>query len=295
MIDRNPLLKNVCTACGAPITAIEARLYGGSCTARRCRTSYWEGVARRLQQEKRQLASEKAKQRQARALAHRDHLAAELLITNPQALLSFAVPSHQRSLVLLSATRKALFREYIERIIHEAFQETVPPEASAFSEAEQGTSSRDETQPILLAGCAVCQGRCCLRGRDHSYLTADVIRRYRARHPATSAGEVFFAYDSRLAERAYEDSCVYHQEEGCGLPRDLRSDTCNWFECEELAELRRGAGLSGDGMLLVAFDGDRAVRWAVHDWTEFAAESQVPSRLDCGIELALTDTPQLTG
>jgi hypothetical protein len=66
-----------------------------------------------------------------------------------------------------------------------------------------------------------------------------------------------------LGERTYENSCVYHQQQGCGLPRELRSDICNSFECEELAELHREARASGEPLLLVALDGSEAVRWSV--------------------------------
>jgi hypothetical protein len=166
-------------------------------------------------------------------------------------------------LVALAENRKELFREHLERVVQEAFAGTVSAEASSFSPAEDQASRQDEMLPILGAGCAVCEGRCCLQGGDRAYLTVDLVHRYRVQHPLATAEEVYREYDSRLAERTYENSCVYHQQQGCGLPRELRSDICNSFECEELAELHREARPSGEPLLLVALDGGQAVRWSV--------------------------------
>lgn len=275
-----PSRKEVCVVCGSPLRGIEARLYGGTCSQRRCRASYWEGLAKRLQEEKQRRESEEAQRRKAAALAHRDRLAAELPKTTPQPLLPVALPAQQRPLVPLPSARKALFREHLAGVVREAFEETAAAGSLPLAPAEDAASCQDEMLPVLLAGCAVCQGRCCLQGGDRAYLTADAIRRYRTRHPQATAEDVRRAYEAHLAERTYEDSCVYHQAQGCGLPRELRSDTCNGFECQELADLRREAQASGEAILLVALDGSRAVRWAVRSGCERPAEPPPSRRLE---------------
>ena len=37
----------------------------------------------------------------------------------------------------------------------------------------------------------------------------------------------------------YHESCVYHGRHGCTLPRAMRADICERFECSGLVALRR--------------------------------------------------------
>jgi len=40
-------------------------------------------------------------------------------------------------------------------------------------------------------------------------------------------------------KKTFVNSCVYHTQTGCCLPRIMRSDTCNEFLCDTLIELDR--------------------------------------------------------
>ncbi len=263
MISRNQFGNKVCTVCGASISGVEPQGFDSTCSRLLCRVTHAGKTAQQLSAEKQRRRREEARRRKEQALAQRDRLAAELQITAHQAFPAFALPAQQRPLVPLPENRNASFREHLERIIQEAFAHTDSAEAPSFSSAEENANGPDEMSPILRAGCAVCQGRCCLQGGDHAYLTVDLVRQYRTQHPQATAQDVYREYDSRLGERTYEDSCVYHQQQGCRLPRELRSDTCNTYECEELAELHREARASDAALLLVALDGSQAVRWSV--------------------------------
>jgi hypothetical protein len=46
------------------------------------------------------------------------------------------------------------------------------------------------------------------------------------------------AYLSYLPEKTFKESCVYHTETGCSLPRDMRSHVCNDYLCDTLYELK---------------------------------------------------------
>jgi hypothetical protein len=263
MTSRNHLGHDVCTVCGAAISGVEARVFDNTCTRLLCRVTRAQRIAQQISKDKQQRRREEARRRKEQALAQRDRLAAELQTAAHRTFQAFALPAQQRPLVPLPEDRKASFREHLERTVQEAFAVVVPAEAPSFSPAEDNANSHGEMSPILRAGCAVCQGRCCLQGGDQAYFTVDLVQRYRAQHPPATAQDVYREYDSRLGERTYENSCVYHQQQGCGLPRELRSDTCNSYECEELAELHREARASGEPLLLVALDGSEAVRWSV--------------------------------
>ncbi len=218
-MQHKPWQEDVCTVCGTAISRLEARLYDRTCSEYRCRSTYWRQTARRLQQEKQLQTRETARRRSEQALAHCKRLAAELNIAAPDTLLPIPLPAQQRPLVPLPETRKALFREHLERVVREAFQTDDLPAALETSDANDPASSPDELQQTLWAACGVCQGRCCLQGHDHAYLDVAAIRRYLARNPQATAEEICRDYETRQTDPPYEESCVYHQEHGCALPR----------------------------------------------------------------------------
>jgi hypothetical protein len=47
--------------------------------------------------------------------------------------------------------------------------------------------------------------------------------------------DVLAAYLDRLVHRTETHSCVNHGANGCSLPREMRSDTCNDFYCGTLS------------------------------------------------------------
>ena len=96
------------------------------------------------------------------------------------------------------------------------------------------------TAPSSLPGqlCALCGGGCCTRGGDHAYLSVPTLRRFMAAQPQLSNDEVLAAYLDRVAPSTEHGSCINHTRQGCSLPRDMRSDTCNRYACESLARLQ---------------------------------------------------------
>ena len=41
---------------------------------------------------------------------------------------------------------------------------------------------------------------------------------------------------SAISDKVYENSCIYHTETGCSLPRELRSNICNNFFCQPIKD-----------------------------------------------------------
>ena len=61
----------------------------------------------------------------------------------------------------------------------------------------------------------------------------------------------------RLPARSIESSCVFHGPVGCTLPRNLRADICNYWQCSGRWELRERLGEAGESRAIaVALAGD---------------------------------------
>ena len=256
---------DTCIVCDAPITRLEARQYGGTCSEYPCRSTHWQKTARQLQQQKQLQMRETARRRREQALAICKRLTAELMVAAPDRFVPVPLPCQQRPLRPLPASRQALFREHIERVVREACAVQTEPDAADAADAHEPDAMPDERQRALWSACGVCRGSCCSQGREHAFLDIAAIRRYCTRHPQATADEICRDYLMRLEDPTFEGSCVYHREHGCALPRHLRSDTCNGFECTDLIELRRTWHTSGDALFLVALEGDNAARWQVLD------------------------------
>ncbi len=91
---------------------------------------------------------------------------------------------------------------------------------------------------MLGAGCAACRGDCCRGGGEHAYNSDNTMLRYVDNHPHQSDDEIVARYLGFMAARTITHSCVYQTDQGCTLPRELRSDTCNDFYCGGLMMIR---------------------------------------------------------
>jgi len=145
--------------------------------------------------------------------------------------------------------RRQVYRTHLAAIIAEALMKDPHDSAAGVSEhqdlpqkpfnaeGELATLSAASKLPDRL--CAFCGGGCCTRGGDVAYLSAVTIRRVMAQQPQLQSAEALMAlYLERLPSRSQTGSCINHGPKGCGLSRDLRSDICNNYACEALAQLQ---------------------------------------------------------
>ena len=89
---------------------------------------------------------------------------------------------------------------------------------------------------VVRAGCATCQGFCCKGGGDHAYIDDRTMYRVRRDNPDLDAAAIIGLFLSRLAPRAYRDSCLFHGPDGCTLGRPLRAELCNAYYCDGLKD-----------------------------------------------------------
>jgi hypothetical protein len=94
-----------------------------------------------------------------------------------------------------------------------------------------------------------------------------------AKHPDQGPEEVLAAYMGHVRNETVSGSCIFHQPGGCGLPREMRSDTCNRYFCKGLTDFQQGlsgrdpargffVATEGEAILAAAFcdaDGTRLV------------------------------------
>ncbi len=93
-------------------------------------------------------------------------------------------------------------------------------------------------ETLSTRACAACRGGCCRAGGEHAYLTEETIARSLEAHPDWTLAQVMDSYLRHIPAVTYLNSCIYHAATGCGLPRELRSSTCNRYQCVKLIKLR---------------------------------------------------------
>jgi hypothetical protein len=249
-----------CVICERQITDQQARLHH-TCDSWKCRREYRakQPSPRRERLERALRALEELREK-ARRL--RDEVAGLVGIERPELYVPLAIPVVERRLASLPAERPPAFREHLSEVVSEVLQAQSaggPREATAPAESE-------EDRPwshILRAACALCEGRCCREGADRAYLDVQAVGRFMDEHPNLRPEEVADAFLSQLGTTAYRDSCIFHGENGCGLPRPMRSGTCTSFECIEFRVARTTLSQRrARRAFLAAFEGQTLVRFA---------------------------------
>ncbi|MBU6367904.1 MAG: hypothetical protein KJT01_16945, partial [Gemmatimonadetes bacterium] len=163
------------------------------------------------------------------------------------------VPANTRGLVPLPEAARAGFRRHLDAVVADAFARPLRDNTAGMSAQEAGeradageTASRDPglAAHMVHGGCATCRGECCTAGGTRAFLTADSLVRVRAQRATLGVhGEspeaIAALYRDRLPAEHYEGSCVFHERTGCALPRALRANLCNRYQCGELTQLSR--------------------------------------------------------
>lgn len=189
----------------------------------------------------------------------REESAAALGIGDPEGYPLTLAPFFSRLLTNLPQRRRREFGDRLARLVGEAAAANEagwpaagdalsspggeaaaarPPDGAPKSEPSEAGGARPEALALPRGCCAVCRGSCCRGGGNDAYLSVDTIRRYMARHPRLSPQQVLAEYLDRVPDRTFRGSCIYHGATGCGLRREMRSETCNNFYCAGLQQLR---------------------------------------------------------
>jgi hypothetical protein len=171
--------------------------------------------------------------------------------------LLLVIPSGPAEARAASPRRRQRYRAHLRRIAAEAVADPLlhlpgqhgaaAPQAAAASTAAGDHGGDDHGDTTSAPGawaagdalCGVCGGGCCTLGGDSAHLDANTLRRVLAAQPRLQAADLVAAYLDRVPAQGQLGSCINHSRQGCSLPRDWRSDTCNRFACGALAQLQQ--------------------------------------------------------
>ncbi len=172
-------------------------------------------------------------------------------------LTVFPVPALQLQLTSLPPERRSTFLMHLKECVDEAFEESLSPVDGSFSNEGDGSNI---AAPLRILGfaCGTCRGDCCRNGSTHAFVSKELVNRVRRQNPKSDKAAIFTLYESKLLEKTYDGSCVFQQEFGCGLPRELRANICNTFECEDLVYLQREP--NPRSATIAAMDGEAVIR-----------------------------------
>ncbi len=241
-----------CTVCPAPARSGA----GGTCGSSECHRLISLRV--RAERARRQEAARHRVARQLRARGQK--IFDSVLATGERAATGLAiVPTFDRPLATCPERRKRRFRDHLDRTLREATEGGgLDP---VWSSEGDSADSEDRNDTLLPGVCRACQGYCCSRGGEHGYLKREDLRRYLDRHPEKRPRDVLADFLERLPARSHLDSCVFHTDQGCNLPRTMRSGTCRQYLCQGVVEFRQEfAERPLNRVLVLAREGSELVR-----------------------------------
>ena len=167
------------------------------------------------------------------------------------------VPFLDRPIRKIPAADKQVFR----RNLREALRETVRRAARSTPNL---IPDHDEPSSLVLnASCIACRGHCCRQGAGHAFLKPENLPSLLNRRPRDRPAVVYRDYIRRIPDSSFENSCVYHGDEGCALPRRMRTEVCNSYECEGRLRLKDNLSEAPDSASLVVAMAGTSIKAAV--------------------------------
>jgi hypothetical protein len=182
-------------------------------------------------------------------------------LREPDTFPLVVIPASTAGIVNLPERRRQALRAHLNLLVSQADGLPEAPLATGQSTSPM-TARETEVGAILSKACACCKGCCCEGGGDVAYLNVETIRRYRAANPDQGAPEVLAAYLERVGDRTVEGSCIYHQADGCALPRAMRAEICNRHFCKALLEFQQDLPAAGPIRAFFVAASDGVVRTA---------------------------------
>lgn len=127
-----------------------------------------------------------------------------------------------------------------EKAIEELSMRSPRPDIRSSTEsAEEASHSDLQFQTLAGHACRLCRGHCCKNGGEHAYLTVEDLMRWVDQVGIDSAEQAVQRFLDHVPTQSIDQSCIYHTDTGCQLPRSMRSATCNRHYCSELRGVRQ--------------------------------------------------------
>lgn len=242
-----PAAVSTCRGCGSTLTLLQS--VRGLCEDPECRrkdVAYQEGLRR---------------------LHTLTQIRESMPKSWPQTAELAILPHNQQQLMPLGSERIEAHRRYLEQIVREAAETRdadgmIAPETCATT---SGISPIEADLPVLGAACGLCGGYCCNTGGNTAWLEPATIARLLRQAPPVAENSVVENYLEHLPAISYENSCIYHAENGCSLPKNIRSNVCNQYLCRGLGELARAVSTPPCRCVVTTMAGSRVNEMALMD------------------------------
>lgn len=164
--------------------------------------------------------------------------------------LPVIVPRNSERLIPVSSERVDELRDHLRAILNS-------PMSTSDPHYRVGSSTMEPTgfsATVAHTACSLCKGSCCRNGANDAFLDKQTLTKVHVENPRITGQSVVQLYVSRVPDRAYEGSCIFHAEHGCTLDRSMRTETCNTYFCGGLTsylsggqELEPTVVLAGEG------------------------------------------------
>lgn len=173
---------------------------------------------------------------------------ANALESDVDAVRVAAVPYQNNPVVPLPRQARDAFLAHLETTLTAAFQTVMQlPFIGPIQPAPFRSPSAIEE-----AGCTACQGYCCQQGRSrNAFLSQQDLETVVRANPTLGVAELLATYIAAMPARSVENACVFQSDQGCTLPRDWRSETCNTFICRQLFQLSQLAPPGADAPIAI--------------------------------------------
>ena len=154
------------------------------------------------------------------------------------------VPANEAEVTDLPQTRIDEFISYLikcakdaERyLVAENFESTIKP-----SQTDSLINAETEFErKALVQACSTCKGFCCLKGGEkYAYQDVNNMLHFMQNTINKDSKAIIQEYLDYIPAQSYKNSCVYHTEDGCNLPRNMRAEICNKHLCKGLLKIKK--------------------------------------------------------
>lgn len=199
------------------------------------------------------------------------------------------LPASNAVLAESSEERQSAFLAHLSTIFKDVQNKT--PEAHRSHPKELNVDDNEQLKGLLGKACATCKGYCCELGGTHAFLDYWSLQRYIATSGQLSETQLIENYSAYLPTSSYKNSCVFHASNGCTLPENMRSITCNNYKCDDLINYKQNirpstenityaAARKGRNILTIAIFSERTFEYVKED-TVVKPEGVVLREEDC--------------
>jgi len=224
----------LCPECGAELTTNQEQREN-ICQSLKCRGPWLQ----------RTIAAQKQKERdQQEALNEsartslKNNFPEVLQATENGDLLFIVVPGIEGEQASPTEERIAEFRETLEEAFAEAERLVADPDRAADLLRGYEPQREDSGALPIVNACSTCRGWCCQMGRFNAFLKPEFLAWRLVNEHDLTAEDMIDDYLSRIPELSQQNSCLFHTDRGCALPWQIRSSTCNTFQCPGLSQFR---------------------------------------------------------